>query len=148
MRRRLFTLCSALSLLLCVAVCVLWARIYLTDGDALQSNERRSVLFSVRGLGMGYRTAEGVSARTAGRSGPEAFGFGWYRTYYPQGVVVFTAGAPHWFLAALTAAAPAARVRAWRRTRRRRSSGQCPACGYDLRATPGRCPECGAEVVP
>ena len=26
---------------------------------------------------------------------------------------------------------------------RRRRSGRCPACGYDLRATPGRCPECG-----
>ncbi|HEY7118322.1 MAG TPA: hypothetical protein VH475_17165 [Tepidisphaeraceae bacterium] len=50
---------------------------------------------------------------------------------------------PLWLPALVAAVLPVARTlrgarRKWRRSRRR-----CPACGYDLRATPERCPECG-----
>lgn len=52
---------------------------------------------------------------------------------------------PHWLVALVLAIPVAWLFNAWRRRVRaeRMASGQCVACGYDLRATPDRCPECG-----
>lgn len=36
----------------------------------------------------------------------------------------------------------------WLRGRLRRRRGRCPACGYNLRASPERCPECGRPTRP
>ena len=55
---------------------------------------------------------------------------------------------PYWFLTLLSLPLPAWRIVHWRRHRRHRTKGHCPACGYDLRATPDRCPECGRPATP
>ncbi|MDB5330124.1 MAG: hypothetical protein JWP03_1275 [Phycisphaerales bacterium] len=50
---------------------------------------------------------------------------------------------PFWLLL-MVAAGPLWWERLKSRARARRTrSGRCPACGYDLRATPDQCPECG-----
>jgi hypothetical protein len=55
---------------------------------------------------------------------------------------------PMWFVVAALGVLPAVSgARRARRRMRRADSGRCPACGYDLRATPERCPECGAAPV-
>lgn len=80
----------------------------------------------------------------------EWLGFAWHeKRNARQGSLYGEGYAPFWCLAAVTAALPLARagrrLRSALRFRRRRRRGCCPACNYDLRATPGRCPECGAE---
>ena len=54
---------------------------------------------------------------------------------------------PHWLLALASSLVPAAWLAVRRRRYTRRRRGLCPACGYDLRATPDRCPECGLVPV-
>jgi hypothetical protein len=50
---------------------------------------------------------------------------------------------PFWLMIALCATSGWLLGRRNRLIRRRVIAGQCPACGYDCRATPARCPECG-----
>ena len=80
------------------------------------------------------------------RASFSAFGFGWEwegatdTDGYRAGAV----GVPLWFVAALCAILPAARLH---RRARRHPPGCCRSCGYDLRATPERCPECGGTAL-
>jgi len=65
-----------------------------------------------------------------------------------NGKVISTRGvrllAPAWALTFLTAVLPTFWFFRKRKSLRQKRLGLCPACGYDLRATPNRCPECGA----
>ena len=70
-------------------------------------------------------------------------GFGFFR-YEALARRLWDLVLPQWFVAMLAAVLPGAWLR--RRLRRPGGAGRCPACGYDLRASPARCPECGAEA--
>jgi len=53
---------------------------------------------------------------------------------------------PLGYIAMLFAVVPAGWLVGMMGRRRRSARGLCPACGYDLRASPDRCPECGVET--
>jgi hypothetical protein len=168
--RHLFTLCSAASLLLCVAVCALWVRSYFVVDGLSHSRERRA--------SGAYSTHGRLLLDTMGDSDVPVWPglAGWEPTHEPAGdapqfidmpqvngrgalgfkharitndmgggvVRAVTATAvPHWSVVLVLLPLPLAWAAAFRRRRYRNRHTLCPACGYDLRASPDRCPECG-----
>jgi hypothetical protein len=147
----LFTLCAAVSLLLCVYAAVAAAFHAREGGPYLRGYDLFQPLEPPRRF-----TAAEIDTY---RPPPPAFSFAGFRvqrgfraTYTIRHGRVFTV--PFWFLALVFAVPPwlwvRTRLRPWREARAARliAAGICPACGYDLRATSGRCPECGADATP
>jgi hypothetical protein len=162
MKRRLLNLLTALSLLVFVAVCVLWLRSYRVwdqlsshwpTGDVTEGGffcVRRVEAISARGrsLVIYYREGASVNAR-------DLLSYGAYpndpddpRVEPSQGLfsarplipgiwvgnepLVFWVLINDAWLAGAAAVLPAARLVRFVRSRRLRRAGLCPRCGYDL----------------
>lgn len=165
MRRRLFTIASVLSLLLCAATLVMWTRSY-SQSELFCCGDDRTCFLLETGRGVLQLTIVRDSAVPgpsipASRWGhgsdapsdlyplPHTFmGLGWGRrvdvppwySFRPSVTI------PHGYLVALFAVLPALFFYQRLRSQYRLVSGHCPLCGYDLRATPDRCPECGTRL--
>jgi hypothetical protein len=162
-KRRLFSILSAISLLLFVAVVVLWVRSFwrwesisyqshggiYTVGSA--AGDLIVICIAYEGRFSGGSKWSGSSGRATERTladeGPVAVFFAaeWghrVRSIFGVRYAEWQLNLPYTYAALACLALPAL----WliRRVRlRNRSPGLCPSCGYDLRATPGGCPECG-----
>jgi hypothetical protein len=155
MARRLLALYSAASLLLCAAACVLWMRsFWRAEGVDLRLPwERQWSVASGGGL-LRFATSPSVGGHKVhwrvwsdaqvvsmdGHYQPilRFAGFGYWGNPY---VSAYAISIPHWFPVTLSGFLTFWFHRRWRRFLR--SSGLCPRCSYDLRASPARCPECG-----
>jgi len=141
MRRRHFTIVSAVSLVLCVATCVLWLW---ARGKSTISGANSPYLDIQDDTKLTIRPDAAVLAqrREAGRDwGLFIAGLG-VGELEDHGGWIFGVSVPYWLVIAITATLP---IR-WmtRRSRPFKATGRCSACGYDLRASRDRCPECGA----
>jgi hypothetical protein len=198
--RRLFMLCSVVSLLLWVASCVLWVRSYSASDHLFRSRRiqipltpedrdwargegheaevtvlcRTVALTSLQGrvILMHRQETEGYSLQqvksdrlnpligershygwfsqsvrddSAGR-GRSRFGFHRQRVDQSQWNFIHTWEIPLFVPVVGFAILPLVWLSGRLSSRRAARRGRCPACGYDLRASPDRCPECGVST--
>lgn len=169
MIRRLFSLASALSALLCAATVVLWVRSYwkyegvgspTRNGWSYELGSERgeievSVAHWLAPIPNPDWTYIGTPLSPVMGSpwGPErTFGFRSGRSLSLQegSSAPFAEGRfivlSDWLLVLATAILPGLWLLHGCIQRGLHRVGSCPDCGYDLRATPDRCPECGVAA--
>jgi hypothetical protein len=151
MRRGLFTLLSAMSLLLCVGTCALWARSYwVMDIVCWVHNERTSSQqgYVAEADGNFFDSVNGsfvfmkMELALPEHSGP----LHWAHRDPPIPGTFTSPDAtqiPFDFVAMATGILPLTWAIRHGIRRKRNRANICVGCGYDLRATPSRCPECG-----
>ena len=164
MIRRMCNLASALSLLLCVATCVLWVR-GLRHSDHFLFFQDEDMRFYIGSVGGDFALTRWFSTNGFGDArSKERFSHGPYEPDASSGrvfplpkVVRLTFHQnktaqcliPYPIPVTMELVLPAAWLLALRKRRRKPiqiSRGFCPACGYDLRASKERCPECGTKI--
>ena len=173
--RRLLTLASALSLLLCLATSALWARSYFVNdwfgrlhfSPGVPTEDHHLWIEANLGLlwvNWGGDPAENFSAvrwelrhlpaDPARRDYPmdeppvpRALAIGWEKNHRLLTGETSAGVRVRLAFPALAFAFVAILCRACGKRSRGRTDGlTCAVCGYDLRATPDRCPECGTAV--
>ena len=177
MKRRLLNLLTLLSLVLFVAVAAVgvgsyWAEMWVGYGHVPSGRRPVDIAGVTLAAGKGnawvgvesYRDVYDLNDTSlfftpgwrwgldepvdVARRGEESFlGFAWHDMVPGDGIRYRGVAFPLWLAALLFLLLPAVRTHRFVRRRRRRRAGRCPACGYDLRATPGQCPECGEAAV-
>lgn len=174
MKRRLFTIFAAMSLLVCVAALGLWVRGWFADDLVFRNTLNADTLrYRMRVVRSGYgrmklvyswtdappqKVADWQRADDMGLTHtsiavdkiPPILNFRWLEAEIsdvsPDQVgKTWSFGVRLLPLALLTGLLPGLWLWTTIQRRRRMRPGHCPGCGYDLRATPERCPECGLE---
>jgi hypothetical protein len=148
-RRRLFNLAAAVSLVLCAAAAITWASLWLAAPKYFTGRCHvggRSFVIGAFASHLWLSTYPDGGGIWQFDVGAEWFAAGRGSIRNPQAPAYYLQ--VHWALLIIGfVLLPALRATMWLRQRRRTRAGCCPRCGYDLRATPDRCPECGTREM-
>jgi len=170
MRRGIFNILSAVSLVLAIAIGLLWVRSYwiydaysftlhtpiytvnsvhgcLSLNGFVQGSHDYKSHWSSRSISTWSRPlnfwADGYKVQPIDVVGFMGFRYRVNRQFPTQPPYFWIVIVPDWFLFLLGCILPAR----WHHHERiRRRSGLCLTCGYDLRASKDKCPECGAGI--